>query len=182
MRSLGWLTSIVEPKGSTPLQGKILGTSIHVSSSQPVFLTSIIMLELGYRSVEGCLRASRLEFSSRQSQWWNLFSLPPHSDRLWGPHSLLSKGCRGSYPGVKRQGREADYSPPSSAEAKDTWSCTSTPHIYEVWLWSSRQGLLYLYTHSWLRGVTFEVLPLTSYALTQRCCHCWNIFGNPVVE
>jgi len=30
-------------------------------------------------------------------------------------------------PGVKRPGREVDHSPPSSAEFKDTWSCTSTP-------------------------------------------------------
>jgi hypothetical protein len=28
--------------------------------------------------------------------------------------------------GLKLPGREADYSPPSSAEAKNAWSCTST--------------------------------------------------------
>jgi hypothetical protein len=28
-------------------------------------------------------------------------------------------GTRGSFPGVKRPGREADYSPPSSAEIKE---------------------------------------------------------------
>jgi hypothetical protein len=28
-------------------------------------------------------------------------------------------GTRGSFPGVKRQGREADHSPPSSAEVKE---------------------------------------------------------------
>jgi hypothetical protein len=37
-----------------------------------------------------------------------------------------------SYPGalslqVKRPGREADYSPPSSPEVKNEWSYTSTP-------------------------------------------------------
>jgi hypothetical protein len=31
--------------------------------------------------------------------------------------------------GIKRPGREADYSPPSSAEAKDAWSYKSTPPI-----------------------------------------------------
>jgi hypothetical protein len=30
-------------------------------------------------------------------------------------------------PGVKRPGREADYWPPTSAEVKKTWVCTSTP-------------------------------------------------------
>jgi hypothetical protein len=30
-------------------------------------------------------------------------------------------------PGVKRQGREADHSPPTSAEVKKTWIYTSTP-------------------------------------------------------
>jgi len=31
------------------------------------------------------------------------------------------------FPGVKRPGHEIDHSPPSSAEAKNKWSCTSTP-------------------------------------------------------
>jgi hypothetical protein len=32
-----------------------------------------------------------------------------------------------SFPGVKRQGREADHSPPNSAEVKKMWIYTSTP-------------------------------------------------------
>jgi hypothetical protein len=32
--------------------------------------------------------------------------------------------------GVKRPGREADHSPPSSAEVKNAWSYTSTPPIH----------------------------------------------------
>jgi hypothetical protein len=31
--------------------------------------------------------------------------------------------------GVKRPGREADHSPPSSAEVKNAWNYTSTPPI-----------------------------------------------------
>jgi hypothetical protein len=31
--------------------------------------------------------------------------------------------------GVKRSGREADHSPPSSTEVKNAWSYTSTPPI-----------------------------------------------------
>jgi hypothetical protein len=33
----------------------------------------------------------------------------------------------GSFPGVKRPGREADHSPPTSAEVKKMWIYTSTP-------------------------------------------------------
>jgi hypothetical protein len=29
--------------------------------------------------------------------------------------------------GIKRPGREADHSPPTSADVKNTWICTSTP-------------------------------------------------------
>jgi hypothetical protein len=43
------------------------------------------------------------------------FSTPQRPDPLWGPPSLLSNGYRG----VKQQGREADHSPPSSAEVKN---------------------------------------------------------------
>jgi hypothetical protein len=36
-------------------------------------------------------------------------------------------GTGGSYPGVKRQGSEADHPSPSSAEVKRAWSYDSTP-------------------------------------------------------
>jgi hypothetical protein len=36
--------------------------------------------------------------------------------------------------GVKRPGREADHSPPSSAKVKNTWSYTSTPqYVFMAW-------------------------------------------------
>jgi hypothetical protein len=51
---------------------------------------------------------------------WEFFSSPPLPERLWGPLSLLSNGYQGSLSlGVKRPGREADHSPPSSAEVKE---------------------------------------------------------------
>jgi hypothetical protein len=34
-------------------------------------------------------------------------------------------------PGEKRQGRESDHSPPSSAEVKIEWSYISLPHVRE---------------------------------------------------
>jgi hypothetical protein len=42
----------------------------------------------------------------------------PH--RLWGTPSLLFNGYGGASPRVKRPGREADHSPPTSADVKKT--------------------------------------------------------------
>jgi hypothetical protein len=46
------------------------------------------------------------------------------------------KGSRGRAlsPGIKRPRREADHSPPSSAEFKNAWSYTST-HLYVFMAW-----------------------------------------------
>jgi hypothetical protein len=43
-------------------------------------------------------------------------------------------GTRDSFLGVKRPGREADQSPPSSAEVKNARGYTSTPqHVFMAW-------------------------------------------------
>jgi hypothetical protein len=43
-------------------------------------------------------------------------------------------GTRDCFPGVKRPGREADHSPPYSAEVKNAWSYTSTPqYVFKAW-------------------------------------------------
>jgi hypothetical protein len=45
-----------------------------------------------------------------------------------GVHPTSYKmGTGGSFPGVRRQGREADHSPTTSAEVKKMWIYTSTP-------------------------------------------------------
>jgi hypothetical protein len=45
-----------------------------------------------------------------------------------GVHPTSYKmGTEGSFPGVKRQGREADHSPPTTAEVKKMWIYISTP-------------------------------------------------------
>jgi hypothetical protein len=48
--------------------------------------------------------------------------------------------------GIKRPGREADHSPPSSAKVKNAWSYTSAPR-YALMAWCSvkARGQLYLY-------------------------------------
>jgi hypothetical protein len=58
----------------------------------------------------------------------NFFSSPPRPERLWGPPKPLIQWVPGALSlGVKRPGREADHSPPSSAE--NEWSYTSIPPI-----------------------------------------------------
>ena len=55
------------------------------------------------------------------------FSYPKLPDRLRGPFSLIFKGYYEQFlRGVKRPGREAEHSPPSSAEIKNEWSYTPT--------------------------------------------------------
>jgi hypothetical protein len=67
------------------------------------------------------------------------FSSPPLSDWLGGP-PVQPVGTRDSFHplrgagGVKCSGHEADYSLPSSAEVKNTWSYTSTPS-YRFMAW-----------------------------------------------
>jgi hypothetical protein len=53
------------------------------------------------------------------------FSLLQCPDRSWGPPSLLCNGYwRVLTPGVKRPWREADHSPQSSSEVKNTYLLT----------------------------------------------------------
>jgi hypothetical protein len=61
--------------------------------------------------------------------------------------------------GVKWPGREADHSPPSSAEVKNEWSYTSTPqYAFVAWCSVKAQGQLYLYPipHGGLINVGFS--------------------------
>jgi hypothetical protein len=45
---------------------------------------------------------------------------------------------------VKRPERQADHSPPSSAEVKNAWSYASCPQ-YTIMTWFKAQGKLYRY-------------------------------------
>jgi hypothetical protein len=50
-------------------------------------------------------------------------------DLLWGSHSLLLNGYRGSLWGVKRPQLKVDHSPPSNGEVKNECSYNPTPPI-----------------------------------------------------
>jgi hypothetical protein len=48
---------------------------------------------------------------------------------------ISGKENRGSFEGVKRQEREVNHTPPSSAEVKNKWSYTSTLPTYDFMAW-----------------------------------------------
>jgi hypothetical protein len=60
------------------------------------------------------------------------FFTPQHPDRLWGPPSLLSNGPGSLSPEIKVPGREADNSPPSSAQVKKCGAVSPLPHGVEL--------------------------------------------------
>jgi hypothetical protein len=100
---------------------------------------SSVGIALGYGLDERC---SRVLFPARAGK----FSLHHHvqNGSVVHPASYLMD-TRGSFPGVRRPGRGADHSPPSSAEVNE-WSYTSTPqYAFMAWCSVKAQGQLYLY-------------------------------------
>ena len=68
----------------------------------------------GAGSVVGIATAYGLDGPGIESRWGEIFRICP--DRPWGPPSLLYNGYRVFSGGKVRTGRDADPSPPSSAE------------------------------------------------------------------
>ena len=59
--------------------------------------------------------------------------LEKRPDPVSRPHILLFYGKRGSFPGIKRPGREDEHSPPSSEEVWNQLCCTSyTLHAFRA--------------------------------------------------
>jgi hypothetical protein len=55
--------------------------------------------------------------------------------------------------GVKRPGREADHSPPSSAEAKNVWSYTSTPQfVFIAWCLVKHRDNFTFFTFTFIKS------------------------------
>jgi len=70
-----------------------------------------------------------------QGQWWDFLLFATSSRPGLGPTQPPSQWARGAIlSGVKRVGREAGQSPPSSAEINSAWSYTFTPqYIFTAW-------------------------------------------------
>jgi len=81
----------------------------------------------GAVSIETNLRAGRPGFSSRQGQSWNFFFSTASRPALRPTQPPIQRVLGTLTPGVKRSGRDVNYSHPSSAEVKNAWSCTSSP-------------------------------------------------------
>ena len=56
-----------------------------------------------------------------------IFCFPKRPDKIWGLPSFIFNTYRGSSWGIKRWGREADNSVPSSTDAKNEWSYNPFP-------------------------------------------------------
>jgi hypothetical protein len=61
--------------------------------------------------------------------------------------------------GVKRRGREADHSPPSSAEVKNAWSYTSTPqYVFMKWCLVKHRDNFTFYLYITLHRKMLQIL------------------------
>jgi hypothetical protein len=88
-----------------------------------LFYDSSVGIAIGYELDDP---GSRVRFPAGVGN----FSLHHRIQTGSGAHpASYSKGTGDLSLGVKRPGREADHSPPSSAEVKNAWNCTSTPPI-----------------------------------------------------
>jgi hypothetical protein len=74
------------------------------------------------------LRAGRAGFDSWQGQLRDVFNFAIASRPDLGPTQRPNEWIQAALSlGIKRPGRQADHSPPSSAEIKNAWSYTSVP-------------------------------------------------------
>jgi hypothetical protein len=83
---------------------------------------------------------------------------PTHPPTQWVPGALSL--------GVKRPGREADHSRPSSAEVKNTWSYTSTPQ-YFIMAWC-------LVKHRDNKSIVTKLVALQKLQ-SQKLFHCTSL-------
>jgi hypothetical protein len=110
------LGSGLDDRGSIPGRG----WDLYLSPPRP---DSSVGIVLGYGLDD---RGSRARFPAGAGN----FSLHHRFQNGSGAHpASYPMSTRDSFPGVKRQGREADHSPPSSAEVKNAWSYISISPI-----------------------------------------------------
>jgi len=80
-------------------------------------ITTVKKYICGPGSVVGIATAYGLDGPGIESRWGEIFRTSPN--RPWGPPSLLYNGYRVFLGGKVLPGRDADPSPPSSAEVKN---------------------------------------------------------------
>jgi hypothetical protein len=89
-------------------------------------------------------------FESRQGL--GIFLLTTVSRLTLGPTQPL--GSRITFPTVNRPVREADHSPPPTAEVKNAWNYTSAPqYAFMAWCSVKAQGQLHLHKTNTQNGV-----------------------------
>jgi hypothetical protein len=106
----------------------IVTTTITVTRESFYFLRGTAR-EPGYRSrYSDWLWAARPRGrSSSPDRVKNFLFSTSSRPALWFTQLTIQWVSGALYSGVKRPGREADHSPPTSAEVKKTWVYTSTP-------------------------------------------------------
>jgi hypothetical protein len=87
----------------------------------PLNATTTMQLSISYNQLQQTGRAASYGLDDQRvgvqvPEGSRIFSSPRRPDWFWG-HAT-------SYTGLKRPGREADYSPPGSAEVKKMWIYT----------------------------------------------------------
>jgi hypothetical protein len=95
----------------------LLHVYTHIGSNKYYFINTVVSHFVGFN----CRRGLTVGL---------FFSLRHRLRTGFGGHSAYCTiGTGALILRLKRQGREADHSPPSSAEVKNAWSYTSTPPI-----------------------------------------------------
>jgi hypothetical protein len=96
----------------------------------------------------------------------------PFSERFWSPSKLIfSRYGKATSSGIKRAGREADYSFRSIAEFKNDWTYNAThPHA----LWTCAETNIPISNHTlWCFHMYFNIV----FTQTQLfCLHMWCIW------
>jgi hypothetical protein len=114
--------SVRGPATQTEASGASLRSlETNVGGGPHIWLLPVTFTFLPRRCGDG-LRDGRPGFYSRFSTASRPALWPTQPPIQWVPGTLS--------PGVKRQGREADHSPPSSAEVKNDGATPPLPHVF----------------------------------------------------
>jgi hypothetical protein len=136
------------------------------------------MVERTVVYVRECCYLKRIDF-------WNSFCMHFYTmraslalERIWfGAHPAFHPmGTRGFFPGAKRQGREANHSPPSNAEVKNGGAVPPLRMRHMVWcLVKQAYGQLCLYRIRKF-AVYHKSLPMDSTLIQAKPVHIFTTY------